>query len=208
MIVESVVYVGLFSYVATTIGCLFVDWLYWRRITKDAFVPGLYVALLSIPITIFFIGLDVFLTGEVASEPLRRPTAVYSLQASEPVPFLRAPTPTTIPPVETTVPDTTTTTESLTEQSRGVSEAPVGYSWDDLAHCETGGTMDWATNTGNGYSGGVQFAYSTWTNYGGLEYTSEAWQASREQQIVIAERVLAVEGWRAWPRCSAKLGYR
>jgi membrane protein involved in colicin uptake len=88
--------------------------------------------------------------------------------------------------------------------------APVyssgGSRWDALAQCEAGG--NWAANTGNGYYGGLQFAASTWTGYGGAEFAPYAHQASREQQIVIAERVLAGQGWGAWPACSSKLGYR
>ena len=44
--------------------------------------------------------------------------------------------------------------------------------WDRLAECESGG--NWATNTGNGYYGGLQFSLGTWRAYGGtcLLYTS------------------------------------
>ena len=76
--------------------------------------------------------------------------------------------------------------------------------WDRLAQCEAGG--NWAINTGNGYQGGLQFSPSTWAAYGGGEFAPTANQASREQQIVVAERVLAGQGWGAWPACSAKLG--
>jgi len=78
-----------------------------------------------------------------------------------------------------------------------------------LAQCETGG--NWATNTGNGFGGGLQFmhqhSYSTWLSYGGGEFAPHPWEASREQQIVIAERVLAGSGWKAWPGCSRKFGW-
>jgi hypothetical protein len=43
---------------------------------------------------------------------------------------------------------------------------------------------------------------------GGGDYAPYAHLASREQQIEIAEKVLAVSGWGAWPGCSAKLGLR
>ncbi len=76
--------------------------------------------------------------------------------------------------------------------------------WDALAECESGG--DWDTNTGNGYYGGVQFSQSTWEGYGGTEYAPRADLASREQQIAIAERVLAGQGWDAWPTCSDQVG--
>lgn len=76
--------------------------------------------------------------------------------------------------------------------------------WDRLAQCESGG--NWSINTGNGYHGGLQFSPSTWAGYGGKQYAPYAYQATREQQIAVAERVLAGQGWGAWPSCSAKLG--
>jgi hypothetical protein len=76
--------------------------------------------------------------------------------------------------------------------------------WDNVAHCESGGR--WNINTGNGYSGGLQFAPRTWTGFGGAEFAQMAHQATREQQIMIAERVLAKQGWGAWPVCSHKAG--
>jgi LysM repeat protein len=82
--------------------------------------------------------------------------------------------------------------------------APAGGSvWDRLAQCESGG--NWAINTGNGYSGGLQFAQGTWAANGG---SGSAHNASRAEQIRVAERVRASQGWGAWPACSAKLGLR
>ncbi len=71
--------------------------------------------------------------------------------------------------------------------------------WDAVAQCEASG--NWATNTGNGFSGGLQFTQSTWEGYGGLQYAPTAAQATREQQIVVADRVLASQGPGAWPHC-------
>ncbi len=76
--------------------------------------------------------------------------------------------------------------------------------WDSLAQCESSG--DWAADTGNGYAGGLQFAPGTWFAYGGTLYASTAAEATRAEQIVVARRVLSVQGWGAWPACSAKLG--
>ncbi|MGO1777298.1 resuscitation-promoting factor Rpf1 domain-containing protein [Corynebacterium casei] len=76
--------------------------------------------------------------------------------------------------------------------------------WDRLAQCESGG--NWSINTGNGYHGGLQFSASTWQAFGGGEFAATAHQASREQQIVVAERTLAQQGWGAWPACSAGMG--
>ena len=75
--------------------------------------------------------------------------------------------------------------------------------WDQVAQCESGG--DWHINTGNGYYGGLQFAPQTWVGFGGEKYAKTADRATREQQIDIAERVLAVQGPGAWPTCGGPL---
>jgi nucleoid-associated protein YgaU len=79
--------------------------------------------------------------------------------------------------------------------------AADGATWDALAQCESGG--DWNINTGNGYSGGLQFAPGTWAANGG---SGSAADASRAEQIAVAENVLDSQGWGAWPACSSKLG--
>ncbi len=81
---------------------------------------------------------------------------------------------------------------------------PVGV-WDRLAQCESGGR--WSLNVGL-YDGGLQFHPATWRGFGGERYAQYAWQATREEQIDIAERVKARQGWGAWPACSRKLGLR
>jgi resuscitation-promoting factor RpfA len=80
-------------------------------------------------------------------------------------------------------------------------EAAPAAVWDKVAQCESGG--NWGINTGNGYYGGLQFSASTWRAYGG---SGSASGASREEQIAVAERVLAAQGWGAWPVCSQKAG--
>ncbi|RKT88166.1 LysM domain-containing protein [Saccharopolyspora antimicrobica] len=76
--------------------------------------------------------------------------------------------------------------------------------WDAVAKCESGG--NWSINTGNGYYGGLQFSASTWASYGGTSYASNASQATKAQQIAVAERVLQGQGPGAWPVCSKKAG--
>ncbi|NLA42535.1 LysM peptidoglycan-binding domain-containing protein [Candidatus Saccharibacteria bacterium] len=86
--------------------------------------------------------------------------------------------------------------------------APVtdvdGGVWDTIAQCESGG--NWNINTGNGYTGGLQFAHGTWAAYG--DGSPTAAHASKEAQIAAAEKVLAAQGWGAWPACSSKAGLR
>jgi hypothetical protein len=89
----------------------------------------------------------------------------------------------------------------VTEQP---AEARGGGTWDRLAGCESGG--NWRIDTGNGFSGGLQLAHSTWHSFGGGAYAARAARATRAQQIQVAKRVLARQGWGAWPACSASLG--
>lgn len=90
---------------------------------------------------------------------------------------------------------------SATAANAAVPTATSTSTWDALAQCESGG--NWSTNTGNGFSGGLQFTDSTWAAYGG---TGSAANATREQQIAVAENVQASQGWGAWPACAAQLG--
>ncbi len=76
--------------------------------------------------------------------------------------------------------------------------------WETVAACESG--HNWAINTGNGYQGGLQFAPSTWSAHGGGKYAPSAHLATREQQIAVAEHVLATQGRGAWPVCGRGLG--
>ncbi|AZG48696.1 transglycosylase family protein [Gordonia insulae] len=78
--------------------------------------------------------------------------------------------------------------------------ASAAGNWDAVAQCESGG--NWSTNTGNGYYGGLQFSQSTWEANGG---SGNAANASREEQIRVAENVLATQGPGAWPVCGANL---
>ena len=76
--------------------------------------------------------------------------------------------------------------------------------WDRVATCESG--QNWSINTGNGYYGGLQFHPQTWTGFGGGQYAAYAHQATRGQQIEIAQKVLRVQGPGAWPVCSVRAG--
>ncbi|MET8567718.1 transglycosylase family protein [Streptomyces sp. NPDC004783] len=85
----------------------------------------------------------------------------------------------------------------------GNASAATASEWDAVAQCESGG--NWSINTGNGYYGGLQFSASTWAAYGGTQYAATADQATKSQQIEIAEKVLAGQGKGAWPVCGTGL---
>jgi len=103
---------------------------------------------------------------------------------------------------------TTTTTAPPAPPTTVASDLPYGdpadpATWDRLAKCESGG--NWATNTGNGYYGGLQFSLPSWRGVGGSGYPHEA---SREEQIRRGQILQARYGWGQWPHCSKQLGYR
>ncbi|MGA5535730.1 transglycosylase family protein [Mycolicibacterium nivoides] len=73
--------------------------------------------------------------------------------------------------------------------------------WDAIADCESGG--NWSIDTGNGHYGGLQFKPATWASHGGIGSPATA---SREEQIRVAENVLATQGIGAWPKCGVRGG--
>jgi nucleoid-associated protein YgaU len=81
------------------------------------------------------------------------------------------------------------------------SSAASVATWDAVAQCESGG--NWSINTGNGYYGGLQFSQSSWEAAGGLQYAARADLATKDQQIAIAEKLLAIQGPGAWSCASA-----
>jgi hypothetical protein len=85
----------------------------------------------------------------------------------------------------------------------GQAAAATDTEWDQVARCESGG--NWGINTGNGFYGGVQFAAGTWASHGGSQYAPSAQLATKDQQIAVAERVLATQGRGAWPVCGTGL---
>lgn len=87
----------------------------------------------------------------------------------------------------------------------GVPDAEIAQ-WDALAQCESGG--NWSIDTGNSFYGGLQHTQQTWLAFGGGEFAPLASQASREEQIFVARKVKASQGWGAWPACTQRLGFR
>ncbi|MBX7552376.1 transglycosylase family protein [Streptomyces sp. NPDC004232] len=82
--------------------------------------------------------------------------------------------------------------------------AADGTTWDKVAECESGGS--WSQNSGNGYYGGLQISQDDWDKYGGTQYADSADQASRNQQIAVAEKILADQGTKPWTMCALTAG--
>ncbi|WP_310727566.1 transglycosylase family protein [Streptomyces sp. N2A] len=78
------------------------------------------------------------------------------------------------------------------------------WPWSCLAECESSG--DWHINTGNTFYGGLQFWQPTWEAFGGLAFARRADLATRKEQIHVAKKVQAAQGWGAWPVCARRYG--
>jgi hypothetical protein len=94
------------------------------------------------------------------------------------------------------------TKEKKVEAASAPKTAPK-ETWERIAACES--TSRWDLNTGNGYYGGLQFSATTWRSAGGTKYAPLAHQASKDQQIEIADAWLAKTSWSQWG-CAARLG--
>ncbi|MDT5245555.1 MAG: resuscitation-promoting factor RpfE [Mycobacterium sp.] len=81
----------------------------------------------------------------------------------------------------------------------GTASAESGVDWDAVAACESGG--NWSIATGNGYYGGLQFTMGTWRANGGA---GSPHNASKAEQIRVAENVLRSQGIGAWPVCGRR----
>lgn len=84
-------------------------------------------------------------------------------------------------------------------------QAPDAGTWDAIAACESGQRWD---DTRGGYEGGLHFMPDTWVRAGGRIYAEHAYEATRGQQIEIAQAWLERTSWAQWPTCSRNLGLR
>ena len=111
-------------------------------------------------------------------------------------------------PTTTTLPDlsflNTTTTQPPPPPPRQAVSDPTEAQWEALAYCESGNRHDYPPVNG-GFSGLLMFHTATWNGYGGTEYATYAYEATREQQLDIALRLWRARGWQPWPGCRAKL---
>ena len=99
-----------------------------------------------------------------------------------------------VTPTKTATPTPTKTSSSTPSNNAGV--------WDTIAECESSG--DW-TLVDPPFYGGLQFTISSWHAVGGTGMPNEA---SKDEQIMRAEKLQQLQGWEAWPVCSKKAGLR
>jgi nucleoid-associated protein YgaU len=95
-------------------------------------------------------------------------------------------------------------TVAATVLTPAAAHAATNVQWDRVAQCESGG--DWHIDTGNGYYGGLQFSEQTWSSFDTNHYADRPDEATRLQQIDVANHVQARQGWGAWPVCSRDAG--
>ena len=114
-------------------------------------------------------------------------------------------------------PEPDTVAAEAAEPEAAPSPEPARSVWDRVADCESGSwtgnggfveaSANWSATAGL-FEGGLQFHPDTWDGYRDADMPAAAYDATRAQQIVVAERVLDAQGWKAWPVCSRKLGLR
>lgn len=80
----------------------------------------------------------------------------------------------------------------------GIAHAAPQEAWDAVALCESGGQNIESASPASTASGYFQIIDGTWAAYGGLEYAPRAIDATYEQQLTVAERILAGQGPSAW----------
>ena len=74
--------------------------------------------------------------------------------------------------------------------------------WDKMAQCET--NSNWKA-PGPEWQGGLGIYFQNWNHYGGLAFAPTAGQATKYEQIIVAERIREEHGWHAWG-CAERIG--
>jgi hypothetical protein len=74
-------------------------------------------------------------------------------------------------------------------------EWPRERNWDSVAQCETG--QDWNWNSGT-FQGALGFHWGAWDDFRPSHYPTEAYLASRAQQMIVADIIERAVGIGAW----------
>lgn len=110
-------------------------------------------------------------------------TSVEHIRNSVPAPYVA---------LSTTAPPSTLPTIAVTNVSQAsMFPIPLVSYWEKIAKCET--DSNWEHKGGNGaghyYEGGLGIYDGTWDNWGGNDFGNHAYQATKEQQIIVANRI-------------------
>ncbi len=170
----------------------------WARIPNRKTAVVTMIAGVGVGVVVGVVGIGGVLTPQPPSG-----TAANSATSTA------RPAPSATSTIATTAPKATANPSSKTpEAGHGNTVAAPGLAdssvWDALAQCESGG--NWAINTGNGLYGGLQLDRGAWLSNGGAAYAPLPSDATRQQQILIAEKVRADRGFSPWSSCARKLG--
>ncbi len=137
---------------------------------------------------------------EVVSEQVVREAVNEVVLVGTKVPVETTSRSTTRTEKKTTTTSTTAKKEEAPRDAGNTSGAGLNLAnesmWDRIAKCESGNR--WNINTGNGYYGGLQFSLATWKSVGGTDFAAYPHQASRAEQITVANRLYAKRGLQPW----------
>lgn len=135
---------------------------------------------------------DVYEDGKLVSSTLKE--TVVSTQPVQQVTLVG----TKKRPVATTQSSSSSSSSSTSSSSSsgaGINLAREAM-WDRIAQCESTGR--WSINTGNGYYGGLQFNLQTWLSVDGDDFAYYPHQATRAEQITVANRLYEIRGTQPW----------
>ena len=125
----------------------------------------------------------------ISTQPVHQVTTVGTRVAPKPTPK-----PALVPtPAQDAVAADTPSSTSSSGKALNLDRAAM---WDRIARCES--TNNWSINTGNGYYGGLQFNLQTWRSVNGQDFAAYPHQASRAEQITVANRLYAIRGSQPW----------
>lgn len=111
-------------------------------------------------------------------------------------------------PRETPEPSPPATTSAPAAVTAPAPPVAAGSIWDALAACESGGNWNEGDGGLGSFRGGLQFHPQTWRTYRHPGMPEDPALATREQEILVAQKVQREQGWGAWPSCSRRLGLR
>jgi len=90
-----------------------------------------------------------------------------------------------------TVPSTTVVPQPSVPSTPSAIPLPLVSYWEKIAKCET--NSNWQHKGGNGaghyYEGGLGIYDETWLAWGGAQFAQHAYEATKEQQIIVANRI-------------------
>jgi hypothetical protein len=165
--------------------------------------------LLVVAMPVLVVLFVVLVASDRAADPVEASSAAVDVELLEPQ-IIELPAPTSSSTVTTVAP-----TRRVDRQLAGPLERQPDEVWDAVADCESGdwdadgnviaGTARWDDRR-DGYEGGVHWLHSTWIRAGGGRFAVHANDATREEQIEVANDWLARTSWSQWPVCSRKVG--